>query len=157
MPPFPGAQTTSVTFSLRFTAQASACSRPPEPKIKTFMGDFLLSMCRRFGLTLKGYLSKVGLGSQTPSNPVLEHGSAYTGARRAGLGSPGCQESRPVVERRIKPYLQEKAEEARRADQTRVYRRNQVIGLVLVAVAILIFWLFRTNPKWIFPAGWWRL
>jgi len=62
-----------------------------------------------------------------------------------------------VVERRIKPYLQEKAEEARREEQTRVYRRNQAIGLVLVAVGILVFWLFRTNPKWIFPTGWWRL
>ena len=62
-----------------------------------------------------------------------------------------------MVERRIKPYLQEKAEEARREEQTRVYRRNQAIGLVLVAVGILVFWLFRTNPKWIFPTGWWRL
>ena len=30
-------------------------------------------------------------------------------------------------------------------------------GLVLVGVAILVFWLFRTNPRWIFPAGWWRV
>jgi hypothetical protein len=38
----------------------------------------------------------------------------------------------------------------------RVYRRNQALGLVLVAAAILLWWLFRTNPKWIFPPGWWR-
>jgi uncharacterized membrane protein YgcG len=62
-----------------------------------------------------------------------------------------------MVDRRIKPYLQEQAEQQTRAAQTRVYRRNQAIGLVLVAVAILVFWLFRTNPKWIFPTGWWRL
>ena len=37
MPPLPGAQTTSVTRGLRATAQASACSRPPEPRIKTFI------------------------------------------------------------------------------------------------------------------------
>jgi hypothetical protein len=62
-----------------------------------------------------------------------------------------------VVERRIKPYFQAQAEVVRRAAQMRAYRRNQAMGLVLIAVAILIFWLFRTNPKWIFPPGWWRL
>jgi hypothetical protein len=75
----------------------------------------------------------------------------------AGLHRAGRQESCTVVERRIKPYFEEQVELARRAEQTRVYRRNQAVGLVLVAMAILTFWLFRTNPKWIFPAGWWRL
>ena len=37
MPPLPGAQTTSVTRSLFLTAHASACSRPPDPRIKTFI------------------------------------------------------------------------------------------------------------------------
>jgi hypothetical protein len=62
-----------------------------------------------------------------------------------------------MVERRIKPYFEEQAETERRVAQTRAYRRNQVIGLLLVAAAILTLWLFRTNPKWIFPSGWWRL
>jgi hypothetical protein len=61
-----------------------------------------------------------------------------------------------MVQTRIKPHLQEQAEKARRAEQTRVFRRNQVFGLVLVAAAILVWWLFRTNPAWIFPPGWWR-
>jgi hypothetical protein len=61
-----------------------------------------------------------------------------------------------MVQTRIKPYHQQVAEEARRAEQTRVYRRNQALGLVLVAAAILLWWLFRANPKWIFPPGWWR-
>jgi hypothetical protein len=61
-----------------------------------------------------------------------------------------------VVERRIKPYLQEVAEKERREAQTRVFRRNQALGLVLVAAVILIWWLFHTNPRWIFPPGWWR-
>jgi hypothetical protein len=61
-----------------------------------------------------------------------------------------------VVETRIKPYFQERTEREQRAAQTRVYKRNQAVGLVLVAAAILAFWLFRTNPKWIFPPGWWR-
>ena len=62
-----------------------------------------------------------------------------------------------MVERRIKPYFEEQAETERRVAQTRAYRRNQGIGLLLVAAAILTLWLFRTNPKWIFPSGWWRL
>jgi len=37
-----------------------------------------------------------------------------------------------------------------------VYRRNLVFGLLLVAAAILIAGLLRTNPRWIFPPGWWR-
>ena len=43
------------------------------------------------------------------------------------------------MQTRIKPYLQQVAEKARRAEQTRVYRRNQVFGLVLMAVAILVW------------------
>jgi hypothetical protein len=61
-----------------------------------------------------------------------------------------------VVETRIKPYYQEVAEKAARIVELRRYRRNQVFGLVLVALTILIVGLVRTNPKWIFPPGWWR-
>ncbi len=61
-----------------------------------------------------------------------------------------------MVETRIKPYREQVAEEARRPNRRGSYRRNQVFGLLLVAAAILIWWLFHTNPKWIFPPGWWR-
>jgi hypothetical protein len=61
-----------------------------------------------------------------------------------------------MVQTRIKPYFQDVAEKAQRREQQRVFRRNQLFGLVLVAAAILLFWLLRTNPKWIFPPGWWR-
>jgi hypothetical protein len=61
-----------------------------------------------------------------------------------------------MVQTRIKPHLQAAAEKARRAEQTCVFRRNQVFGVLLVAAAILVWWLFHTNPKWIFPPGWWR-
>lgn len=61
-----------------------------------------------------------------------------------------------MVQTRIKPYLQQVAEKARRDEQRRAFQRNQVLGLVLVALAILVWWLFHTNPAWIFPAGWWR-
>jgi hypothetical protein len=72
-------------------------------------------------------------------------------ARRANQ-----REDRALVETRIKPFAQDVAENARRLAQQRVYRRNQVIGLVLVAAAVLLVWLLRTNPKWVFPPGWWR-
>jgi hypothetical protein len=61
-----------------------------------------------------------------------------------------------MVQTRIKPYKQEMAEKAGRAVQTRLYRRYQLFGLLLVAGAILLSWLLRTNPAWIFPPGWWR-
>jgi hypothetical protein len=61
-----------------------------------------------------------------------------------------------MVQTRIKPYLEQVAEQARRVEQTRVYRRNQVFGLLIVAAVILAWALIHTNPKWIFPPGWWR-
>ncbi len=61
-----------------------------------------------------------------------------------------------MVERRIKPHLQQVEEDTRRAVQRRLYRRNQVFGLLIVAAVIVVWWLFHTNPKWIFPPGWWR-
>ncbi len=62
-----------------------------------------------------------------------------------------------MVETRIKPYREKVAEETRRTEQTRAYKRNQVFGVLMVAASILIWWLLHTNPKWIFPPGWWRL
>ena len=62
-----------------------------------------------------------------------------------------------MVERRIKPYSEQIAENERREAQRRATIRNQTFGLLIVAAAILVWWLFHTNPKWIFPPGWWRL
>jgi hypothetical protein len=64
---------------------------------------------------------------------------------------------RAMVESRIKPYGEQVAEQERRAAQRRAFVRNQTIGLVILAAAICLWWLFHTNPKWIFPPGWWRL
>lgn len=61
-----------------------------------------------------------------------------------------------MVDTRIKPYEEQQAEEARRVRQRFAYRRNQTIGLILLAAVILVVWLLRTNPRWIFPTGWWR-
>lgn len=61
-----------------------------------------------------------------------------------------------MPDRRIKPYQQQQAEIARRTVQTRAYRRNQALGLLLVAACIMTWWLWHTKPGWIFPTGWWR-
>jgi hypothetical protein len=60
------------------------------------------------------------------------------------------------VETRIKPHQQQTEAATRRAEQRRLYRRNQVFGLLIVAVAIILWRLFHTNRAWIFPSGWWR-
>ena len=61
-----------------------------------------------------------------------------------------------MTDTRSKPYQEQAPEDARRAEQRRLYRRNQVFGLLIVAAAIVAWWLFHTNPAWIFPPGWWR-
>ena len=61
-----------------------------------------------------------------------------------------------MVESRIQPYREQVAAEEQRTAQRRAYRRNQALGLVMLAAAIAAWWLVHTNPRWIFPAGWWR-
>ena len=61
-----------------------------------------------------------------------------------------------MVQTRIKPHLQSITEQERRAEQRRLFRRNQVFGLLILAALIVAWWLFHTNPGWIFPPGWWR-
>ncbi len=62
-----------------------------------------------------------------------------------------------MVETRIKPYRDQVAAAERRDEQRRATIRNQAFGMIIVAAAIFAWWLFHTNPKWIFPPGWWRL
>ena len=47
-------------------------------------------------------------------------------------------------------------EDERRSRQIRIYRRNQVFGLLMAAGAIVAWWLVHTHPGWVFPRGWWR-
>ncbi len=99
------------------------------------------------------------MGAGEVNRGVLEFDElalAYTGA---GCASDAAHEQfarARVVDTRIKPYKQQQAEKAAREEQTRVFRRNQVFGLLIVAAAICLWWLWHTNPKWIFPSGWWR-
>jgi hypothetical protein len=61
-----------------------------------------------------------------------------------------------MVDSRIKPHREAVEARERREEQERVFRRNQVVGLLLFAAGIVVWWLFHTNPAWIFPPGWWR-
>jgi hypothetical protein len=38
----------------------------------------------------------------------------------------------------------------------RLLRRNQVLGLVLVALLVLLVALLRADGRALFPPGWWR-
>jgi hypothetical protein len=61
-----------------------------------------------------------------------------------------------LTQTRIKTYREQLGEKERREEQRRLFRRNQAIGLTAIALSILAWWLFHTNPAWIFPTGWWR-
>ena len=62
-----------------------------------------------------------------------------------------------MVQLRIKPFQQVEAEREKRERQTALFRRRQAVGLLLLAAAVLLFWLLRGNRGWLFPPGWWRL
>lgn len=62
-----------------------------------------------------------------------------------------------MSELQIKPETERVAGRERRAAQAYAFRRRQVLALVALAAGVCLWWLFHTNPKWIMPAGWWRL
>ena len=61
-----------------------------------------------------------------------------------------------MVQSRIKPHRELVEARQKRDVQQRLFRRRQVYGLLLIAAVIAIWWLFHTDPAWIFPLGWWR-
>jgi hypothetical protein len=61
-----------------------------------------------------------------------------------------------MVDTRIKPYAEQEQAREKREEQARAFRRNQMFGLLILAAAIVTWWLVHTNPKWIFLPGWWR-
>jgi hypothetical protein len=61
-----------------------------------------------------------------------------------------------MTEEPSNPHSDQGSDFERRAHQERLFRRNQVLGLLIIAAAIVLWWLFHTNPAWIFPPGWWR-
>ncbi len=38
-----------------------------------------------------------------------------------------------------------------------LYRRRQIVGMLIVAALILLAILLRAPRGWLFPPGWWRL
>ncbi|HET7103380.1 MAG TPA: hypothetical protein VFI20_04785 [Terracidiphilus sp.] len=82
----------------------------------------------------------------------------YTGAYTAGASSPVDRRTSPAMaEHRIQPHHEQAAAAERRRQQRHAFTRNQVLGMLILAAVICAWWLFHTNPGWIFPAGWWRL
>ena len=59
------------------------------------------------------------------------------------------------METRIQPETEQAGGPQRRA-QERLFRRNQAFRLLLLAAIVCAWWLLHTNPRWIFPPGWWR-
>ena len=57
---------------------------------------------------------------------------------------------------RTQPHLEQKDAEARRAAQTRTFRRNQVFGLLIFAAVILAWWYLHGNKSWIWTPNWWK-
>lgn len=62
-----------------------------------------------------------------------------------------------MVQLHITPYNEQIAEREQRERQVALFRRRQVFGLLIVAAAILVYWLIRGRHDWLFPPGWWRL
>jgi hypothetical protein len=54
------------------------------------------------------------------------------------------------------PQLDQTEAEARRATHLRAFRRNQALGLILFAAAILAWWYFHANKSWIWTPNWWK-
>jgi hypothetical protein len=58
---------------------------------------------------------------------------------------------------RIEDHAEEQQRKARREAQRRAFQRNQSIGLLLLAAAVLAYRILHTPSGWLFPPGWWRL
>lgn len=107
---------------------------------------------QRCGLGQKIILGPIGAVQKDESAPAI----SYTDAWQAGARKIPWLLIRRMAETRIKPHLQQVAEKQRREEQRRVYRRNQIFGLLILAAAVCAWWLWHTGPGWVFPPGWWR-
>jgi hypothetical protein len=61
------------------------------------------------------------------------------------------------MDQRLKNYQIQQQRKSSRDEQRRLFHRNQAIGLLLAAAAVLIYRLLHTPAGWLFPPGWWRL
>src|SRR6185312_2515089 len=143
MPPLPGAQTTSVTRGLRWTAHASACSRPPEPRIRTFIRNTFPPGSTGGRPENSGEPER--LSSATRAGKVKRGARCLrTDAPYTGIVAGRCRKCRRVKRMTgslIKPHQQQVAEQERREAQRRVFRRNQILGLLILAVMVCAWWI----------------
>jgi len=61
------------------------------------------------------------------------------------------------MDNKLIPYNVQQERQARREAQRRLFHRNQAIGLLLAAAAVLAYRLLHTPSGWLLPPGWWRL
>ena len=57
----------------------------------------------------------------------------------------------------LESYDSRQQRQTRRETQRRLFHRNQAIGLLLAAAAVLAWRLLHTPAGWLFPPGWWKL
>ena len=58
---------------------------------------------------------------------------------------------------KMESYAVQQERSTRREVQRQFFRRNQAIGLLIAAAAVLIYRLLHIPSGWLFPTGWWRL
>lgn len=58
---------------------------------------------------------------------------------------------------KMESYAVQQERSTRREVQRQSFRRNQAIGLLIAAAAVLVYRLLHTPSGWLFPTGWWRL
>jgi hypothetical protein len=61
------------------------------------------------------------------------------------------------MDNKLIPYNVQQQRQARREAQRHLFHRNQAIGLLLAAAAVLAYRLLHTPSGWLSPPGWWRL
>jgi hypothetical protein len=61
------------------------------------------------------------------------------------------------MDNKLENYSVLQERNARRDAQRKAFHRNQAIGLLLAAAAVLTWRLLHTPSGWLFPPGWWRL
>ena len=61
------------------------------------------------------------------------------------------------MDNKLENYSVQQERTARRGAQRKAFHRNQAIGLLLAAAAVLTWRLLHTPSGWLFHPGWWRL
>jgi len=61
------------------------------------------------------------------------------------------------VDNKLENYAVQQERKGRRDLQRSHFYRNQALGLLIAAGAVLLYRLFHIPTRWLFPQGWWRL